>query len=167
VVVETYEETKKILEARYGDKNRIIQAHLDYLEDVKPIKYATPEALNSTYIDCNQRIQAPKVLGAFPDDICRRWIVHAKREGISEGDILQLMAFLGEEVDGALTTQKIRGESSSLSGYTSTAPTLHIHTKSVGVAQKNTKTWNRFVHFAIPAAIGLKIAQRSRTSPIE
>jgi hypothetical protein len=48
VVAETYEETKKILEARYGEKNRIIQAHLDYLEDVKPIKNATPKALNST-----------------------------------------------------------------------------------------------------------------------
>jgi hypothetical protein len=85
VVAETYEETKKILEARYGDKNRIIQAHLDYLEDVKPLKYATPESLNSTYIDCNRRIQAlrtlgenvnrygrvlaPKVLRAFPDDM--------------------------------------------------------------------------------------------------
>jgi hypothetical protein len=101
VVAETYEETKKILEARYGDKNRFIQAHLDYLEDVKPIKYATPEALNSTYIDCNRRIQtlrtlgedvngygrilAPKLLRAFPDDIRRRCIVHAKLEGISEG----------------------------------------------------------------------------------
>ena len=49
VVAETDEETKKILEARYGDKNRIIQAHLDYLEYVKPINYATLEALNSTY----------------------------------------------------------------------------------------------------------------------
>jgi len=56
VVAEMYEETKKILESRYGDKNRIIQAHLDYPKDIKPIKYATPEALNSTYIDCNQRI---------------------------------------------------------------------------------------------------------------
>jgi hypothetical protein len=51
VVAETHEETKKMLEARYGDKNRIIQAHMDYLEDVKPIKHATPEALNSRYID--------------------------------------------------------------------------------------------------------------------
>jgi len=51
VVAETYEKTKKILEARYGDKNRIIQAHRDYLENVKPIKYATPETLNMTYID--------------------------------------------------------------------------------------------------------------------
>jgi hypothetical protein len=163
VVAETYEETKKILEARYGDKNRIIQAHLDYLEDVKPIRYVTPEALNSTYIDCNQRIPAlralgqdvnvygrvlaPKVLHAFPDDICRRWIVHSKREGISEGDILQLMAFLGEEVDGALTTQKIRGESSSLSDYTSTAATLHVHANSGGAAQKNTKRPEPFCAF--------------------
>jgi hypothetical protein len=30
VTATTYEETKKILHARYGDKNRIIQAHLDY-----------------------------------------------------------------------------------------------------------------------------------------
>ena len=43
-----------------------------------------------------------------------------------EEDILQLMAFLGEEVDGDLTTQKIRGESSSLSGYTSTAA-IYVH----------------------------------------
>ena len=154
VVAETYEETKKTLEARYGDKNRIIQAHLDYLEDVKPIKYATPEALNPTYIDCNRRIQAlralgedvngygrvlaPKVIRVIPDAIFRRWIVQSKRQGIPEGDILQLMAFLGEEVDGALTTQKIRGESSSLSGYTSTAARLHVHAKSAGPARKTT-----------------------------
>jgi hypothetical protein len=42
MVAETHQKTKEILEARYGDKNRIIQAHMDYLEDVKPIKYATP-----------------------------------------------------------------------------------------------------------------------------
>jgi hypothetical protein len=156
VVAETYEKTKKILEARYGNKNRIIQAHLDYLKDVKSIKYAIQAALNSTYINCNRRIQAlralgkdvngyrkvlaPKVLRAFPDDICRRWIVYAKREDISEGGILQLMAFLGEEVDGILTTQKIRGETSSLSGYTSTAATLHVHATSVGQHKKHEKT---------------------------
>jgi len=37
VTAETYEETKRILHARYGDKNRIIQSHLDYLGDLKPI----------------------------------------------------------------------------------------------------------------------------------
>jgi hypothetical protein len=34
VTATSYEETKKILHARYGDKNRIIQAHLDYLEEI-------------------------------------------------------------------------------------------------------------------------------------
>jgi hypothetical protein len=31
VTEETYEQTKKILQTRYGDKNGFIQAHLDYL----------------------------------------------------------------------------------------------------------------------------------------
>ena len=39
VVADTYAERKRILLARYGDKNRIIQAHLDYLENVRPIQY--------------------------------------------------------------------------------------------------------------------------------
>ena len=42
VTAETYEETKRILHTKYGDKNRIIQAHLDYLEDLKPIRSETP-----------------------------------------------------------------------------------------------------------------------------
>jgi hypothetical protein len=29
VTAETYEETKRILHTKYGDKNRIVQAHLD------------------------------------------------------------------------------------------------------------------------------------------
>jgi len=41
----TYEQTKKILQARYGDKNRIIQAHLDYLEDMGPAQSDSPDAL--------------------------------------------------------------------------------------------------------------------------
>jgi hypothetical protein len=57
------------------------------------------------------------------------------------------MAFLGEEVDGAITTQKIRGEFSNLSGYTSTAVTLHVHAKSGGAAQRNTKRPEPFYAF--------------------
>ena len=103
-----YEETKRILISRYGGKNRIIQAHLDYLEALRPIVQVTPEALNVTYIGYNRRIQAlralgenvddygrmlaPKLLRAFPD-ICRRWTIHAKREKISEGHINSLMEF--------------------------------------------------------------------------
>jgi hypothetical protein len=114
----------QILHDRYGDKNRIIQAQLDYLEEVTSIRVASAEALNTTYIGCNRRIQAlralgedvmaygrvlvPKILRTFPDDICRRWIIQVKREGHSEGDVVKLMEFLREAVDGALTAQKIR-----------------------------------------------------------
>jgi hypothetical protein len=52
VSANTYEETKKILHARYGDKNCIIQAHLDYLEDIKPIQFPSAEELNTTHIEC-------------------------------------------------------------------------------------------------------------------
>jgi hypothetical protein len=95
VTADTCEETKRILNAKYGDKNRIIQAHLDYLEDLKPIRSATPELLYTTYVECSRRLQAlralgenidsygrilaPKILRAFPDDICQRWIIHTKR----------------------------------------------------------------------------------------
>lgn len=63
MVAETYEETRKILEVRYGDKNRIIQTHLDYLKDKTPFKYGTTKALNLTYIECKRRIQALRALG--------------------------------------------------------------------------------------------------------
>ena len=71
--------------------------------------------MNTTYVECNRRLQAlralgentdnfgrilaPKILRAFPDHICRRWIIHAKREQLSEGDITKLMAFWNEEVE--------------------------------------------------------------------
>jgi len=57
------------------------------------------------------------------------------------------MAFVGDEEEGALATQKIRGEPPNLSGYTSTAATLHVHAKSGGAAQKNTKRPEPFCAF--------------------
>jgi len=51
VTASAYEDTKKILHDRCGDKNSIIQAHLDYLEEVTPIRFASAEALNTTYIE--------------------------------------------------------------------------------------------------------------------
>ena len=63
VTASAYEDTKKILHDRYGDKNRIIQAHLDYLEEVAPIRFASSEALNTAYIECNRRIQALRSRG--------------------------------------------------------------------------------------------------------
>jgi hypothetical protein len=58
VTASAYKDTKKILHDRHGDKNRIIQAHLDYLEEVTPVRFASAEALNTTYIECKRRIQA-------------------------------------------------------------------------------------------------------------
>jgi hypothetical protein len=63
VVADTYEETKRILLARYGDKNLIIQANLHYLENMRPIQYRTPDALKTGFIESHQRIQALRVLG--------------------------------------------------------------------------------------------------------
>ncbi|GBL97172.1 hypothetical protein AVEN_87091-1, partial [Araneus ventricosus] len=126
ITAETYETVKNILKNRYGDKNRIIQAHLDFLENITPVSNPTPLSLNNIFIECNRRLQAltalgeninaygriltPKILRAFPNDVCRRWIIHAKREKISESDISKLREFLSEEVEGALTTLKIKGE---------------------------------------------------------
>jgi hypothetical protein len=87
MIATTYEETKKILHTRYGDKNCIIPTHLDDLEEVKPIQFPSPEVLNTMYIESNRCIQAchalgedvngygrvlaPKILRAFSDDICQ------------------------------------------------------------------------------------------------
>jgi hypothetical protein len=155
VVADTYDETKKILLARYGDKNRIIQAYLDYLQNVQPTLRPTPDALNTAFIDCRRRIQAlrslgenvnrygwvidPKILRAYPHDLCRRCIVHAKREGFAEGNNLSLVTFLGKEVDRTLTTHKIRDQTTSRYGYTPTAATIHVQSKSKDPARRATK----------------------------
>jgi hypothetical protein len=119
--------------------------------------------LHSAFIECHRRIQAlrtlgedvngygrviaPKVLRAFSDDICRRWIVRAKREGLSEGNILSLMTLLGEEVDGALTTHKIRLDITGRCGYTPTAATLHLQSRSRGPARWDAKGPDPFCVF--------------------
>jgi len=63
VTASAYEDTKKILRDRYGDKHRIIQAHLDHLEEVTPIRSASAETLNATYSECKRRIQALRAIG--------------------------------------------------------------------------------------------------------
>jgi len=101
VTANTYKETKKILLARYGDTSRIIQTHLDFLEGLPPSTSATPEELNTTFIECHLRIQAlralgedvdgygrvlvPKILRDFTTEFCRRWIVHVKRHFKADG----------------------------------------------------------------------------------
>jgi len=63
VAANTYEETKRILLARYGDRNCIIQPHLNFLEGLPPAKSATPDELNTTFIECHRRVQALRALG--------------------------------------------------------------------------------------------------------
>jgi hypothetical protein len=76
------------------------------------------------------RVLAPNILCLFPDDNCRRWIIHVKHARDYEGGIVKLMEFPGEEVDGALTTQKIIGKTSHTSTFIPTTATLHVHSKN-------------------------------------
>jgi len=146
VTADTYEETKKTLHLKYGDKSHIIQAHLSFLEHLQPVRSATPESLNHTYVECNRRIQtlraldesidgygrilAPKILRAFPEDICRRWLIRTKRENITESDITRLMEHLNNEVEGALTTKKIRGDSFGTESFLPTTAAFLVNVKS-------------------------------------
>ena len=141
----TYVETKRIFLARYGDKNRIIQAHQNFLEGQRPVKSAPPDELNTTFIECHRRVQGfraygedvngygrvliPKILLAFPVEFCQRWIGHVKRQVLSDGDILKLMEFLGLEVDGAIATQKMCGETLDHPNYNPSAAALHVNPK--------------------------------------
>ena len=158
-----YIETKRILLARYGDTNRIVQAHLDFLKGLPLAKSATPDKLNITFIKCHRRTQAvwalgedvngyskmliPKILRTFLPKICQRWIVHVKRRGLLEGDILKLMLFLGKEVVGALTTQKIRGETLDHPNYIPSVAALHVNSKQSKSGRKDRHTWDPFCVF--------------------
>jgi len=124
VAANTYEETMRILLARNGDTNLFIRAHQEFLEGLTPAKFATLDELNTTFIECHRSVQAlrplgkdvngycrvliPKTLREFPPEFCQRWNVHVKHQVLSEGDILKLMEFLGEEAEEALSAHKIR-----------------------------------------------------------
>jgi hypothetical protein len=138
---------------------------LDFLEGLPPSKSATPDELNITFIECHRRIQVlrvlgdvncygrvlvPKILCAFPPEICQRWIVHVKRQGLSEGEVLKLMEFLGEEVDGALTAQKIRGETLDHRNYIPSAAALHVNSKQPKSERKDKHNGDPFCVFCEP-----------------
>ncbi|PSN40057.1 hypothetical protein C0J52_22388 [Blattella germanica] len=96
VIADTYKETIKILQSCYRDKNRIIQAHLDYLQDIRSIHVIALRALGEE-VNAYERVPALKVLQEFSENICRQYITYVKRQNISEGDICKLMKLLGEE----------------------------------------------------------------------
>jgi len=89
----------------------------------------------------------PKILRAFPPEICKWLIVHVKRLGLSEGHILKLIELLGEEVDAVLTAQKIRGETLDHLNYTPSAPALHFNSKQSKSGRKDRHTGDPFCVF--------------------
>ncbi|GFT00580.1 integrase catalytic domain-containing protein [Nephila pilipes] len=124
ITADTYTITKDILKSKYGNKDKIIQTHLDYLENITLIKNSSLSALNELYIDCNGRLRvldalgkntqlygiilAPKLLHAFLHNICRNWVISAKRENLAEGYFTKLLKFLAEEVEGAVAKNIIK-----------------------------------------------------------
>ncbi|GFR03285.1 integrase catalytic domain-containing protein [Trichonephila clavata] len=152
ITADTYTMAKEILKSKYGNKDKIIQAHLDYLENLTPIKDLSPSALNELYIDCNRRLQAldalgekkqsygrilaPKILRAFPHEICRNWVVYAKRENLADSDVTKLMKFLSEEVEGTITANNIKG--SLVPSYPIKSPleNFNVHSKSISKDKK-------------------------------
>ena len=155
ITANTYEDTKRNLLAKYGDLNRIIQAQLDFLENMPPVLFFTLEELNFINTECKRpiralralgedvnsygRVLAPKILTAFPSDICQKWIVYTKRLNLPEGYIFKLLEFPGEEVDSTLVTQKICGESIGNAVYVPSAAALHVGSKPPKSGQKGNK----------------------------
>jgi len=158
-----YGETKKILLSRYGDTNSIIQAHgifsRAYLRQNLP-RQTNWTPLSSSVIAASKliglwgenvnvygRVLVPKILRAFPPEFCQRWIVHVKRQVLSEGDILELTEFLVEEVDGALTAQKIRAETLDHPNYIPSVAALHVNYKQSKSGRKDRHTGDYFCVF--------------------
>ncbi|GFU53508.1 integrase catalytic domain-containing protein [Nephila pilipes] len=159
ITADTYTMTKEILKSKYGNKDKIIQAHLDYLENLTPIKDLSPSALNEMYIDCNKRLQAldaldektqsyerilaPKILRAFPHEICRNWVVYTKRENLAESDIANLMKFLSEEVEGTITANNIKGSLVPSYPIKSSLENFNVHSRPINARIQKLKATNR------------------------
>jgi len=67
--------------------------------------------------------------------------------GHSEADVVKLMELLGEEVGGALTAQRIRGETSHASNFTPTVATLHVRCRSESTSRKSRRSVEPFCVF--------------------
>jgi hypothetical protein len=69
------------------------------------------------------------------------------------------MTFFGEEVEGVLTTHKIRGKTTSRYGYTQTAATLQVNSKPNPRHGGPPMVQNHFVCFASFVANGLRTSK--------
>ncbi|GFT60575.1 integrase catalytic domain-containing protein [Nephila pilipes] len=125
-----------------------IQTQLDYLENLTPIKIPSGSTLlNELYIDCYRRLRAlyalgkntqlygrvlaPKILRAFPHDICRIWFVYTTRENLAAGDITKLMKILAEEVEGVVAANNINGLIVSEYSIKSSLENFNVRSKPV------------------------------------
>jgi len=104
------------------------------------------------------RVLIPKILRFFPPKICQRWIVHVKRQGLSEGDILKLMDFLDEEADAVLTAQKILREALDHPRYTRQRRRFTSTINSQNQSERTVILKIHFVSFVNQMATGLKNA---------
>ncbi|GBL78689.1 hypothetical protein AVEN_65257-1 [Araneus ventricosus] len=110
-----------ILIDQYGNKNRIIQTHLDVLENLTPLRTPTPSVLSNLYIECNRRIQALRAFcenvenysRVFPPKVGKNWWIYAKREKLSE-HITKLLTFLAGEVESDTAMEEIQNGTSDL-----------------------------------------------------
>jgi hypothetical protein len=108
------------------------------------------------------RVLIPKILRAFPPDICQRWIVRVKRQSLSEGDILKLMEFLGEEVDGVLTARKIRGELLDRPNYILSAAALHVNSNQPKSGRRHGRTGDFLCVLRVERTLGPRLQESDR-----
>jgi hypothetical protein len=72
---------------------------------------------------------------------------YVKCQGLSEGDVLKLMEFLSEEVDRALTTQEVCGETLDHPNYILSAAVLQVNSTQPRSARKDRHTGDTFCVF--------------------
>jgi hypothetical protein len=82
-------------------KIRIIQAHLDYLQDLQPAQSDSPQVLNCTYVECHRRMQALKALRENIDVYGR--VLPASRKSVDT--LLQCPSPLGSRLVAILQYQ--------------------------------------------------------------
>ncbi|XP_023214303.1 uncharacterized protein LOC111617205 [Centruroides sculpturatus] len=185
----TYAETKARLLKKYGDKNRIIQAHIDYLEGLQPLICPTATELNDLFVECNNRVHAlkalgepishyrriltPKILRAFPDSLCERWLIHVRHKGTHESDLELLLKFVRDKIDGITTAATIHGTQDQFltrEEPQATAATLAVQTRNKSTG-RNTKGrgssyppcafCNSFLHFSSDCALLTNLRKRA------
>ena len=155
VTSDTYEQTRNILKSNMAA--RIESSKVTLISwRILILRPQAVQRLSMPPIECHKRIQAlralgedvdsygrvlaPKLLRAFPEEICKNWLVYARRQKIQKDNLTCLMEFLNDEVEGAINTRKIRGDTVAHENYTPTSSAFHVKVKAKG--GKNRKEQN-------------------------